>query len=125
MFSKAFHLKFVKSRSYLVKGFVLTRYCKQELSEFACGIYQHSILRSTTTGVSSAISTFEILNAFCSPRYSRGLIDFRHGWSASVMVKGWTINPEVRGSISGLVGKFLRHLVFPTQLQLNWFETQR
>ena len=35
------------------------------------------------------------------------------------------INPEIRGSIPGLVGNFLRHRVFPTQLEVNWFETHR
>ena len=47
------------------------------------------------------------------------------GWCGTVVVKRLTINPQVRGSIPGLVGNFLRHLVFPTQLEMNWFETQR
>ena len=45
-----------------------------------------------------------------------------HGWNGSVVVKRLAINPEVRGSIPGLVGNFLRHLVFPTKIEVNWFE---
>ena len=47
------------------------------------------------------------------------------GFCCSVVVNCLTINPEVRGSIPSLVGNFLRHLVFPTHLEVNWFETQR
>ena len=46
-------------------------------------------------------------------------------WCGNVVVKRLTINPEGRGSIPGLVGNFLRHLVFPTQLEVKWFETRR
>ena len=45
------------------------------------------------------------------------------GWCGSVVVKRLTINAEVRGSIPDLVGNFLRHLVIPTQLEVNWSET--
>ena len=40
------------------------------------------------------------------------------GWS-------WTIIPEVPGSPPGLVRTFLRYFMFPIQLEVNWFETQR
>ena len=46
------------------------------------------------------------------------------GLSGGVAAKRWTINPEVRGSIPGQVGRFLKHLVFPTQPEVNWFETR-
>ena len=48
-----------------------------------------------------------------------GLICFHLGksekvWSGSVVVKRWTISPEVRASILGLTRTFLTHFVFPT-----------
>ena len=43
------------------------------------------------------------------------------GWSCGVVAKHWSINPEARDSIPGLARTFLRHFVFPTQLEVNWF----
>ena len=41
------------------------------------------------------------------------------GWCDSVVVKRSTINPGDQGSIPGLIGNFLRHLVFSTQLEVK------
>ena len=46
-------------------------------------------------------------------------------WSGGVGVKRWTINLKIRGSIPDLARTFLRHFVFPTELEVSWFETQR
>ena len=53
------------------------------------------------------------------------MIGYVIDWSGSVVVKRLTINPEVRGSIPGLVGNFLGQFVFAIQLEVNLFETQR
>ena len=48
------------------------------------------------------------------------MINYKEYNSATVQgLKRLSINPE------GLVGNFLRCLMFPTQLEVNWFETQR
>ena len=49
----------------------------------------------------------------------------RNEWSGGVVIKIWTINPEVRGSLSCLARTFLGHFVFPIQLERKWFETQK
>ena len=40
-------------------------------------------------------------------------------WSGSVEIKRWTTDPEVRGSIPDLTRTFLKHCVFPNQLEMN------
>ena len=97
--------------------------CLQMVSIWFCPKFCHLVrVRDAPVLVFSSLFTHIILIIY---NLQHPCIFMQIGRCGSLVVKRFTINPEVQGSIPSPVGNFLRHLVFPTHLEVNWFETQR